>query len=241
VPAKSGEELVQQMTPWGEFYASVFKGVDGVPLEETGLKDDVAFTYGASLGQLHQLSSQFRPQATIARTHNTLLDWMEETLHDLGKEGPVLDEIEMLRNFFSGMPRDNDSYGLIHYDFELDNVFYDENTHTCSVIDFDDAMLHWYGMDIVQALDSLERETDKFDFPKKKLVFLEGYKSRYAINEEWTTAIPAFRRYGDLVRYTRIARSIQEEWENEPDWMQLLRKKLSTRMIKYASVFGTPL
>ena len=170
-----------------------------------------------------------------------MLDWMEETLRDLGEQGPALGEIDMLRKYFSGLPVAHDSYGLIHYDFELDNVFYDENTHTCNVIDFDDAMLHWYGMDIVQALESLERETDGDNFPQIKLTFLEGYKRRYAIDEVWMASIPAFRRYGDLVRYTRIARSIQEEWENEPDWMRLLRKKLSTRMIKYASVFGTPL
>ena len=109
--------------------------------------------------------------------------------------------------------------------------------HACKVIDFDDVMLHWYGMDIVQALDSLERETDGDDFPQKKVAFLEGYKSRYAIDEEWMASIPAFRRYGDLVRYTRIARSIQEEWENEPDWMRLLRKKFITRMIEICCGF----
>jgi len=238
---KSGEYLVQQTTPWGEYYACVFKGVEGVSLKETNLKEEIVFIYGACLGQLHQLSSQYRPQTTILRTHHTMLDWMETDLIEPGNQSSALNEIDLLRNYFSMMKCEQSSYGLIHYDFELDNVFYDENRHACKVIDFDDMMLHWYGMDIVQALDSLERETDGDVFLQRKSVFLEGYRSQYSINEDWIAAIPAFRRYGDLFRYTRIARAIQEEWENEPDWMQQLRKQLGQRMIKYASEFGTPL
>jgi len=235
---KSGKELIQQTTPWGEYFACVFKGVDGVPVDDTNLKEEVVFAYGASLGQLHQLSSEYQPKVTVPRTHHTLLDWMEETLRDLGEQGPALSEIDMLRKYFSGLSAENGCYGLIHYDFELDNVFYDENRRACNVIDFDDVMLHWYGMDIVQALDSLERETDVDDFPQKKVAFLSGYRSRYMINDDWMAAILAFRRYGNLLRYTRIARALHEEWENEPDWMVMLRKKLHPRLQKYAAVFG---
>lgn len=38
LPSKSGEDLVQETTPWGEYYACVFKGVEGVSLEETNFK-----------------------------------------------------------------------------------------------------------------------------------------------------------------------------------------------------------
>jgi Ser/Thr protein kinase RdoA (MazF antagonist) len=204
LPSNSGEELVQQTTPWGDYYASAFKGVGGVSLEETNLKEEIVFSFGACLGQLHNLSSQYRPQAPILRTHHSMLDWMEEALLELDHQSAALNEVNLLRNYFSVMNSENGSYGLIHFDFELDNVFYDENVHLCSVIDFDDMMLHWY-------------------------------------DEGWKTAIPAFRRYGNLLRYTRIARAIQEEWKNEPDWMRLLRIKLGSRMIDYASVFATSL
>lgn len=45
---------------------------------------------------------------------------------------------------------------MIHYDFEFDNVFYDDESTTCNIIDFDDAMYHWYAMDIELTLDSLQ-------------------------------------------------------------------------------------
>ena len=41
-------------------------------------------------------------------------------------------------------------YGLVHYDFEPDNVFYDGET--CHVIDFDDSMEHFYAIDLVQMI-----------------------------------------------------------------------------------------
>ena len=52
--------------------------------------------------------------------------------------------------------------------------------------------------------------------------------------------LPAFRRFADLYCYTRIARSVQETWEHEPDWLQRLRVKLSVALETRSGRFGTP-
>ena len=54
------------------------------------------------------------------------------------------------------LPLSSSDYGVIHYDFEPDNVFYDEKDGTFSVIDFDDAICCWYALDVVRALDALD-------------------------------------------------------------------------------------
>lgn len=44
---------------------------------------------------------------------------------------------------------------MLKLNYLFNNVFYDEETGSCNMIDFDDSMYHWYAMDIEQALDSL--------------------------------------------------------------------------------------
>ena len=83
-------------------------------------------------------------------------------------------ELALLLGVFEQLTINQDNYGLIHYDFEPDNVFYDENSQRCSVIDFDDAMYHWFMMDIVQALEAIRDEMEIDDCSHQEAVFLKG-------------------------------------------------------------------
>jgi Ser/Thr protein kinase RdoA (MazF antagonist) len=241
VPSKAGDVLVRKLTPWGEYYASVFKGVKGKQISETSLDGSLLFAYGAALGQLHKLSSEYSTSRTGRWTHVDVFNWIEETLRELSLEASPLDELNLLREYFSILPITSQNYGLIHYDFEPDNVFYDAQTGSCSVIDFDDAMIHWYVMDIVQALDSLKSESAENEFPHYKGAFINGYRSRFALDEDRFAAMPLFKRFAGLYAYTRIARSIQESWENEPEWLVPLRKKLTDFLERNSAPFGKPI
>ena len=77
VPSKTGDVLVQKATPWGEYYASVFKRVPGKPIGETNLEDEVIFTMGASLGRLHVLSSEYAPREPGRWSYADVLTWIE--------------------------------------------------------------------------------------------------------------------------------------------------------------------
>jgi Ser/Thr protein kinase RdoA (MazF antagonist) len=238
VPSRTGEELVQKLTPWGEYYASVFRRVAGEPVSESSFDDQIMFAYGAALGQLHKLSSNYTAPGAKRWTHVDVFTWIEETLRDVAVETLVMDELELLRGFFSELPVDQQTYGLIHYDFEMDNVFYDEATKSCSVIDFDDAMYHWYVMDIVQALDSLKAEIAGDELPQKQSVFMEGYRRRFDLDRDMFAAAPVFRRFASLYRYTRLARAVQEHWENEPEWLVELRTRLAGVLARETERFG---
>ncbi|WP_010494643.1 phosphotransferase enzyme family protein [Paenibacillus elgii] len=68
------------------------------------------------------------------------------------------------------------AYGLIHYDFQTDNVFWRKKTGQLSVIDFDDSMYHWFAMDIAAALaDQLEDENPEGEAQLQ--AFVRGYRS----------------------------------------------------------------
>jgi len=238
VPSKNGDELVQKLTPWGEYYASVFKRIMGKQISETDFSDEIMFAYGASLGQLHKLSSEYNAPKTKRWTHVDAFNWIEETLKKLALENSAMDELNLLSEYFSNVPQNSKNYGLIHYDFELDNVFYDDTTRSCNVIDFDDAMYHWYVMDIIQALDSLKSEVAKDEFSYKQAVFIEGYRSRFDIDDGLFADALVFKRYANLYQYARGARAMQEKWDNEPDWMVELRTKLTKSLVRNSEFFG---
>jgi len=241
LPSKTGDEVVQKSTPWGDYYASVFKRVKGKQISQLNFDDEIITAYGAALGRLHSLSGEYTDPKTRRWTHEDVFHWVEETLRDLPVGRLPLDELRLLRDYFSGLPISPATYGLIHYDFETDNVFYDDATKSCSVIDFDDAMYHWYTMDIVQALDSLKDEVAADEFAHKKAVFIEGYRSEYAIEDDQLAAMPAFRRFANLYGYTRVVRAMQECWENEPEWLVELRAKLTESLAADSECFGKPI
>jgi Ser/Thr protein kinase RdoA (MazF antagonist) len=236
--SKNGDELVERFTPWSDYYASAFKRVAGEPVSETGFADNVLFAYGAALGQLHQLSNQFGEPLTRRWTYEQVLDWIEETLSRSGGQAPALEEVQLLRRSFSRLTKKPGTYGLLHYDFEPDNVFYNDAAGACSVIDFDDAMYHWYMMDVAQALDSLKGEIASGELPQKQSIFILGYASQFELDPDLFAVMPIFNRFGRLYRYARVTRAVEEHWENEPGWLLELRSKLASALVNAAQDFG---
>ena len=56
--------------------------------------------------------------------------------------------------------------------------FYNKKSKSCNIIDFDDAMYHWYVMDIEQSLDSLQDCIPPEMIQQKKQCFLDGLSDR---------------------------------------------------------------
>ncbi|MDQ0090978.1 Ser/Thr protein kinase RdoA (MazF antagonist) [Paenibacillus anaericanus] len=238
VISKNGDELVEAKTPWGEYYASVFKRVSGVQINQTDFSDDIIFSHGKALGKLHQLSKEYTPNTAKRWSYSDVLDWIEDQLMDFPEETGVRIETRLLRDYFSSHPITQDNFGLIHYDFEYDNVFYDRETKSCNVIDFDDAMYHWYAMDIEQALDSLQDYIPTEFYSHKKQCFLDGYITECSLSDNFSAILPACRRFADLYGYVRILRSSAEKWDNEPEWLIDLRGRLEANLEGKRSSFG---
>ena len=132
----------------------------------------------------------------------------------------LLVEAQLLQRYFASIPRTTEASG------------------TCNVIDFDDAMYHWYAMDIEQALDSLHDYIPPEMFARKKQCFMDGYLTEYNLSDDFAAILPACRRFANLYGYTRIRRSIAEQWDNEPEWLVHLRGKLTSGLKDRSSLFG---
>jgi Ser/Thr protein kinase RdoA (MazF antagonist) len=238
VPSHAGKELVEAHTPWGTYYASVFKRVPGNQMGSIDINDQIVHSLGEALGKLHRLSREYTPKQAKRWTYTDVLDWMKDVLGEFPGENAALNEVEVLRNYFANWPVTQQTFGLIHYDFELDNVFYDEESHSCYAIDFDDAMYHWYAMDVEQSLDSLRDEIQPDEWEQKKRIFLQGYWKEAGDAYDMESMFPACRRFANLYGYVRVLRSGAEQWANEPEWMSGLRARLDKAMTVKAKQFG---
>lgn len=239
--SKAGNELEVVDTPWGTFYAVAFKKVLGKQIAEMPLTKDIIFGLGKALGKLHKLSSEFSPVNNKRNDWKEIADWMEDVLSTFPDETAAKSELAILRSYLSKLPTTKENFGLIHYDFEPDNVFYNEITKSYNPIDFDDAMYHWYALDIEQSLDSLKEDILKEQVEPSVKEFIKGYRSEYAISNEMLKLLPIFRRYANLYGYVRILHSVEEKWNNEPDWMINLRIKLENLLNKGKDTFTIPI
>lgn len=238
IPAVTGEKVLKLSTPWGGYYAAAFEDVGGVPLEETRLSANVLQAYGRALGRLHSLSEEYRPKVR-KWSHSDLLDWTGRVLRQYHAPREILAAAEAMRGELAELSQETGSYGLIHYDFEYDNVFYDRDGDICRVIDFDDGMYHWFAMDVEQALMSLEDGQDELGLAGKRLreaeaAFLSGYREQHPYTREMEASRPIMRRFGTLHSYAKLIRSVAEKQEDEPEWMLQLRAKLDAAIKRKA-------
>jgi Ser/Thr protein kinase RdoA (MazF antagonist) len=150
-------------------------------------------------------------------------------------------ELNLLKDFFTKLPITKENYGLVHFDFESDNLFFNESTHEITPIDFDDATYHWFAMDICQALESIKDDLSEEEFEAATSTFIDGYRTEFSLSDDTTKLLPIFNRFAKLYGYARILHSIDEKWNNEPDWMLDLRKKLNNILMKRSASFGLPL
>ena len=109
----------------------------------------------------------------------------------------------------------------------------------CFAIDFDDAMYHWFAMDIGQAVDSLADEVEPELAAAREAVFLAGYAAVRPLPDPALRAV--CRRFADLYWYARVADALSETWPDEPDWMTGLRGRLEDGKTERAARFGSPL
>ncbi|WP_426445812.1 phosphotransferase enzyme family protein [Paenibacillus sp. S-38] len=240
-PSREGEVWIEAETPWGGYYASVFHRVPGAPIHRSNFSDAVIAAHGKSLGKLHRLSYRYTPSGTPRWSCFDVLDWVQALLSKFPSEEAAVGEAARLKEYFYGLPDTGCHYGLIHYDFEYDNVFFDEASGVCHAIDFDDAMYHWYVMDIEQALHSLRDYIRPECICRKKEMFIQGYLSENELPEEWESILPACRRFADLYSYARVLRASNEQWKHEPEWLLKVRAQLSKVLEERSADFGKEL
>lgn len=103
-------------------------------------------------------------------------------------------------DLFHKLPKNNEIYGLVHFDFNDGNYHVDMETGDITVFDFDNCMYCWYMFDLATLWihgwgwcmfeSDIERRkkimTDYFD------TILKGYRSQVDVSEKLLQKLPLF-------------------------------------------------
>ena len=193
------------------------------------MDDAVLYEYGAALGRLHSLSQSFTPSVRKTSYADVLVAMHDEFATEDVPE-PVRQELVTVSNQLTLLPQTAETFGLVHYDFEPDNVFWDAKNHQCSVIDFDDGMYHWFALDVEQVFDCLTEFFEGDVLQKAKEQFLKGYRTHHAFTVEMEMSMPLMRRFINLYSYARLRHCLSEPVPAKPEWMMHLEKRLRSKM-----------
>lgn len=236
-PMKNGKLCDVITTKWGEYNVSCFEEMDGETLEDTEGSLALARGFGEMLAALHNLSAEC-PFSDARKSHSDLLNEVRERLERYQAPKMLLDAHAAVANELSGLEINKENYGLIHYDFEPDNVLWDPDSAQFGVIDLDDAIRCWYALDVARAIDAMDDVVDEEMKEQAVAAFLEGYRGKRAFPEEQLALLPLMRRLVALQEYTTILHVLSETAEEEPEWLTQIRQKLNGRAAQIRAFFS---
>ena len=186
VQSLSGNYVESIPTGLGVFHTVLFEAVPGEHLESADLDIQGFHRWGEVLGDLHEASAGYLSDVIPSwRAH---VAYVRIIVPD--SEHVVLNELALVESALNEFHIDESSYGVIHYDFEMDNICWKDGVP--GFMDFDDCFYQWYAADIVYALrDLFNDKIDKINIQDERFQsFLKGYKSIRPISDEGLRNIP---------------------------------------------------
>ena len=206
IPSVNGR-LVESMEAEGKtVYVSLFAYAKGMLLVDNGYRyregaslDEYFYNTGKALGAIHRLSKEYEPvhprQDYFDKYNMTYLNQLIPEEYSELKAA-----IERRLDEFHVLPKDKDSYGMVHFDYSDGNYHVDMNTGEITVFDFDNCMNCWYMFDLANLWIHNEGWTWQEADPGKKFELmqqcfnyqLQGYKTETDIPEEMLEKLPLF-------------------------------------------------
>jgi Ser/Thr protein kinase RdoA (MazF antagonist) len=180
------------------FFTTLFVKVPGetIATNHSLMTPTVIEKWGSILGRLHSLTKEYEPKSSIKRKHwyeKPEIANIDETLTDYPI---ILEKAKKHISYIKSLPKDQDTYGLIHYDLHEVNLLVDGEDIT--VIDFDDCQYDYLAADfssiffqLVWRFHTAEKSREavaKEFYPQ----FMKGYLKEYPLSEFWISKIPDF-------------------------------------------------
>ena len=230
LPSLIGKWIEKVETALGTFNGVLFPVMPGIHLDLETLDLTGFGRWGRALGEVHQASE--------AQDIKGRLSWRDHIVQARKRlplsETAVLEELQSLEEKLEQLPQDKAQYGMIHYDFELDNLCWHNDQP--SIIDCDDCAYYWFVADIAYALrDLFEDHADHVNLTNERFrAFVTGYRAVRSMSENELQMIPMFLRLHNLVSMGRLYASLGSgPTADEPDWMIELRQKFHNKLAYY--------
>ncbi len=205
------------------YHGMVFEDAPGKYLTPEEKTDEHFQVWGQTLAQLHNLSQHYNPEV---RRHVDYSDYLGLFIEKFNhwQQQSAAEEAEEVARQMGQLPATPEEFGLIHYDFQDDNIFWNQQQQKFYVIDFDDCHYNFYALDILRALaDVLE---ERQDGQRCLDLFLKGYARQRPLPTLWQHR-DIFSRYEKLMHFYVIQNSLEDSDPREdPDWLMELRPRL---------------
>jgi len=204
----------------GQFLATAFEKAAGGPPTAEQWNDELFERYGQIIGRMHSLSKEYE----LSNAAWKRPEWDDKNMLDMESwlppsEDLVYEKFQELYSYLTALPRDQDSYGLIHQDAHGGNFFVDTSGQI-TLFDFDDCAYSWYMNDIAivlfyAAVNQEDPSGFTGDFMKQ---FLTGYIRENDVDPTWFEQIPHFLKLREIDLFAIIHRSFDVE-NIEDSWV----------------------
>jgi Ser/Thr protein kinase RdoA (MazF antagonist) len=220
------------------FMATAFEKAVGGPPTSDLWNQNLFNSWGRLLGRIHSLTKDYQPSNPAWRREawdspgNMLVEtWLPPT------EKLILGKFHNLMDHFAVLPKDGDSYGLIHQDAHAGN-FYVDGDYNITLFDFDDCVYSWFIYDIAMVLfyGLMGNETDYSHIEHFTSHFLHGYSQENTLDPKWLAEIPHFLKLREIDLYAQIVFSYGGADNVDDPWcMQYIygRKELIQSGVPY--------
>jgi Ser/Thr protein kinase RdoA (MazF antagonist) len=205
------------------FYTTLFEKIEGESGEKNRslLTSDIIHKWGSILGRMHVLTKAYQPNPQYMRKQ-----WDEQpeivNIDEILADYPIiLDKSQKLIKEIQSLPKDENSFGLVHYDLHESNIIIDGENITA--IDFDDSLYDWFASDIAVIFFQVAWRFFSKDKSREEVIdeiypiFMKGYLQTHQIDEFWINKIPDFLKLRHITLFCTLI--IEQKIEYD-DWAQ---------------------
>jgi Ser/Thr protein kinase RdoA (MazF antagonist) len=221
VAAGSGALTGTVPTPIGAMHAMMAEAAPGEEADIAGLTVPRARGWGQALARLHR-------DATGLGTGLGEAFGELPGVADLFADDTALVKATLaLSGWMGSLPRDEHHWGVVHGDFELDNLAWAGDRPVA--YDFDEAARSWFAADLASAVRDLADPTGRAagEHRDRFGAFIAGYRGLRRLDDQDLGRLPLFAGLHAAAWMVRIRRALGEPGRGEPDWLAGLRGKLT--------------
>lgn len=212
------------------FYICLFEKAKGKLLVENNYRyregipiSEYFYNCGKVLGRMHQLSKSFKP---VHRRYSMFDKFNPQYIKELIPESFTLlkKKIVELLVALESLDKDNDTFGMVHFDYSDGNYMIDFDTGQITVFDFDNSCFCWYLYDLanlwvhgvgwVQFEENVNKRKQFMDDYFNTI--LAGYRSETNIEESILDKLSMFIQVC-LIEYIVDAFEVMRNNEEETD------------------------
>jgi Ser/Thr protein kinase RdoA (MazF antagonist) len=184
---------------------------EGVPMRE------YFQNWGQVLGQMHRLTKSYQPLSDSIRRPEWHT-WEYYNGFPYSERLPVIQKkYDQLIGELHLPPKDIDSYGLIHNDFNDGNFTVDYDNGDITVFDFDDCCYFWFVYDLACAWEGgigramFRPLAERRAFMDRYMEHvLQGYTRENTLSAEWLERMPLFLRLIQMQELMHFAQYLDE-------------------------------